>query len=67
MKFTLSWLKSTFETDADARTIAETLTNIGLEVESLEDRGAVAERFHRRPCRLGREASQCRQAQALPR
>jgi phenylalanyl-tRNA synthetase beta chain len=40
MKFTLSWLKKHLETNADARAIAETLTNIGLEVESLEDRGA---------------------------
>jgi phenylalanyl-tRNA synthetase beta chain len=45
MKFTLSWLKEHLETDADARTIAETLTNIGLEVESLEDRGAPLKDF----------------------
>jgi phenylalanyl-tRNA synthetase beta chain len=45
MKFTLSWLKEHLETDADARTIAETLTNIGLEVESLEDRGAALKDF----------------------
>ena len=45
MKFTLSWLKEHLETDADARTIAKTLTNIGLEVESLEDRGAVLKDF----------------------
>ncbi|HEY2446382.1 MAG TPA: phenylalanine--tRNA ligase subunit beta [Rhizomicrobium sp.] len=40
MKFTLSWLKRHLDTDAPARTIADKLTNIGLEVESLEDRGA---------------------------
>ncbi len=48
MKFTLSWLKEHLDTDADAATIAETLTNIGLEVESVEDKGARAEGFHRR-------------------
>jgi phenylalanyl-tRNA synthetase beta chain len=40
MKFTLSWLKNTLDTEADARTIADKLTNIGLEVESIEDAGA---------------------------
>jgi len=40
MKFTLSWLKNPLDTQADVRTIADTLTNIGLEVESVEDAGA---------------------------
>ena len=40
MKFTLSWLKEHLETDTDARTIADKLTSIGLEVESVEDAGA---------------------------
>ena len=40
MKFTLSWLKEHLETDADVKTIAETLTRIGLEVEGVEDKGA---------------------------
>src|SRR6202789_4441199 len=40
MKFTLSWLKEHLETDADVQTIADKLTNIGLEVESVEDAGA---------------------------
>jgi phenylalanyl-tRNA synthetase beta chain len=40
MKFTLSWLKEHLETDADAKTVAETLTRIGLEVEAVEDKGA---------------------------
>ncbi len=35
MKFTLSWLKEHVETEADAETVAETLTRIGLEVESV--------------------------------
>jgi phenylalanyl-tRNA synthetase beta chain len=37
MKFTLSWLKDHLETDADAVTIADTLTRIGLEVEGVEN------------------------------
>ncbi|MEI9990643.1 MAG: phenylalanine--tRNA ligase subunit beta [Rhizomicrobium sp.] len=40
MKFTLSWLKEHLATDADAATIADKLTSIGLEVESVEDAGA---------------------------
>ncbi|HEX4533721.1 MAG TPA: phenylalanine--tRNA ligase subunit beta [Rhizomicrobium sp.] len=40
MKFTLSWLKAPLETDADAHAIADKLTSIGLEVESVEDAGA---------------------------
>jgi phenylalanyl-tRNA synthetase beta chain len=40
MKFTLSWLKVPLDTDADAKTIADKLTSIGLEVESVEDAGA---------------------------
>ena len=40
MKFTLSWLKDHLDTDADAATIADKLTSIGLEVESVEDAGA---------------------------
>src|ERR1700745_4171842 len=40
MKFTLSWLKEHRDTDADAATIAERLTAIGLEVESVTDAGA---------------------------
>ena len=37
MKFTLSWLKDHLETDASAEAIADKLTNIGLEVESLSN------------------------------
>jgi phenylalanyl-tRNA synthetase beta chain len=40
MKFTLSWLKQHLETDADAKTVADTMTRIGLEVEAIEDKGA---------------------------
>jgi phenylalanyl-tRNA synthetase beta chain len=35
MRFPLSWLKEHLETDADAATIADTLTAIGLEVEEV--------------------------------
>jgi phenylalanyl-tRNA synthetase beta chain len=39
MKFTLSWLKDHLETDATLDQIVETLTRIGLEVESVDDPG----------------------------
>ena len=45
MKFTLSWLKQHLDTDADAQTIADTLTRIGLEVEAIEDKGAALKDF----------------------
>src|SRR5258708_24463851 len=45
MKFTLSWLKNPLDTQADVRTIADTLTNIGLEVEAVEDAGARLKEF----------------------
>ena len=35
MKFTLSWLKTHLETDADLTTITKKLTALGLEVEGL--------------------------------
>jgi phenylalanyl-tRNA synthetase beta chain len=35
MKLTLSWLKEHLDTDADAATVAEVLTRIGLEVEDV--------------------------------
>ena len=37
-KFTLSWLFEHLDTKADIKVIETTLTNIGLEVESIEDR-----------------------------
>ena len=40
MKFTLSWLKDHLDTDASVEEICETLTDLGLEVEGVEDRGA---------------------------
>ena len=65
MKFPLSWLKDHLDTDADAAAIADKLTSIGLEVESVEDTGARAEGFHRRLRDFGGETSQCRQAEAV--
>ncbi|MEP7452684.1 phenylalanine--tRNA ligase subunit beta [Phyllobacterium sp. SB3] len=41
MKFTLSWLKDHLETKASLDEIVETLTTIGLEVESLDDKAAL--------------------------
>ena len=40
MKFTLSWLKDYLDTDAPLDVILEKLTDIGLEVEGVEDRAA---------------------------
>jgi phenylalanyl-tRNA synthetase beta chain len=37
MKFSLSWLKEHLDTDADIITVSETLTRIGLEVESVDN------------------------------
>src|ERR1700733_12989348 len=39
MKFTLSWLKQHLETKASLEKICDKLTAIGLEVESVQDRG----------------------------
>ncbi|HEY2131706.1 MAG TPA: phenylalanine--tRNA ligase subunit beta, partial [Acetobacteraceae bacterium] len=45
MKFSLSWLKTHLETDASLQTITDTLTNIGLELEGVEDRAAALAPF----------------------
>lgn len=45
MKFSLSWLKSVLDTKADARTIAEKLTSLGLEIEGVEDASAALTQF----------------------
>lgn len=37
MKFSLSWLKQHLDTDADANAVADALTRVGLEVESVEN------------------------------
>lgn len=45
MKFTLSWLKDHLETDAPLDEILETLTDLGLEVEGVEDPVAALKGF----------------------
>ena len=40
MKFTLSWLKDHLETEASVEQITDALTDLGLEVEGVEDRAA---------------------------
>ncbi len=45
MKFTLSWLKEHLDTDASLEAIADKLTMIGLEVESLEDKAKLLAPF----------------------
>ncbi len=45
MKFTLSWLKDHLDTDATAEQVADKLTSIGLEVESITDAGAALKDF----------------------
>jgi len=40
MKFTLSWLKTHLDTDASVDEIADTLTDLGLEVEGIENPAA---------------------------
>ncbi|MBY6164555.1 phenylalanine--tRNA ligase subunit beta [Pseudooceanicola nitratireducens] len=45
MKFTLSWLKDHLETTASLEEILETLTDIGLEVEGVEDPAAKLKGF----------------------
>src|SRR5438445_155876 len=45
MKFTLSWLKEHLETDASLNEIVDKLTMIGLEVESVDDKGKALSAF----------------------
>jgi phenylalanyl-tRNA synthetase beta chain len=45
MKFTLNWLKDHLDTVESAQTIADTLTMIGLEVESLQDKAKLLAPF----------------------
>jgi phenylalanyl-tRNA synthetase beta chain len=45
MKFTLSWLKDHLDTSATLDEIVEALTDLGLEVEGVEDRGARLREF----------------------
>lgn len=45
MKFTLSWLKDHLDTNASVDEIAEALTDLGLEVEGIENPAAALENF----------------------
>ncbi|MBY4894531.1 phenylalanine--tRNA ligase subunit beta [Rhodobacteraceae bacterium N5(2021)] len=45
MKFTLSWLKDHLDTDASVQAITDALTDLGLEVEGVEDRAAALANF----------------------
>src|ERR1700746_2283979 len=46
MKFTLSWLKEHLDTDEPLEKLADKLTMIGLEVESIEDKAKLLAPFH---------------------
>jgi phenylalanyl-tRNA synthetase beta chain len=45
VKFTLSWLKEHLDTDADAATVSEALTRVGLEVDGIDDPSAALAAF----------------------
>ena len=45
MKFTLDWLKDHLDTYENLNTITDTLTNIGLEIESVEDKSEIFKNF----------------------
>ncbi|OAN78924.1 phenylalanine--tRNA ligase subunit beta [Jannaschia sp. EhC01] len=45
MKFTLSWLKDHLDTDASVQDITDALTDLGLEVEGVEDRAEALKTF----------------------
>ena len=65
MKFTLSWLKEHLDTDASVAAIADKLTMIGLEVESLADKAHAARAVHDRARHRGEAASERRPAARL--
>ncbi len=45
MKFSLDWLKDHLDTSENLNTITDTLTNIGLEIESVEDKSEIFKNF----------------------
>ena len=45
MKFTLSWLKDHLNITAELSVISDTLTNIGLEVEHIENKAEAFKNF----------------------
>ena len=67
MKTTLGWLKTHLDDHAPLDEIVRTLVMRGLEVESIENRAKDLAPFRVARVVEGGAASQCRQAQALPR
>jgi phenylalanyl-tRNA synthetase beta chain len=65
MKFTLSWLKDHLDTTASVDEIAEALTDLGLEVEEVENPRPSAGGLHPRQGRAGRAAPRRRPAARL--
>ena len=45
MKFTLDWLRDHLDTSENLNKITDTLTNIGLEIESVEDKSEIFKNF----------------------
>ena len=62
MKFSLSWLKEHLETDASLTEITDKLTDLGLELEGLENPADALRPFKVAKGDRSRTASQCRQA-----
>ena len=59
MRFSLSWLKDHLDTEADASTVADTLTRIGLEVEGVDNPAEAL-----RPFRIAKVLTAARHPQA---
>ena len=70
MKFTLSWLKEHLDTDEPLDKIADKLTMIGLEVESIEDKAKALGAVHHRARDRGRSSIRtptgCASAWSIP-
>ena len=67
MKFTLSWLQDHLDTSASLAEIVDTLTRVGLEVESVDDPSRKYDGFVVASRDRGEAASQRRPAQGLHR
>ena len=66
MKFTLSWLKEHLDTTASLAEICEAVTAIGLELESVDDRGATPWAVGAATRRSGRRRAAVAAATPLP-
>ena len=67
MKFTLSWLKDHLETSASGRgDLADKLSSMGLEVESVDDPAKKLGAVHHRARAGGQAAPQCRPPARVP-